>query len=150
MSVEVILMKEVPELGVEGDVVKVSEGFARNYLLPRKVAAPVTDVTRRQLARLREQREAKAGEELARARELANRLASVSCTVVAKVGEDEKLYGSVSPSDIVDSLKSQGIEDVDKNDVVLDKPIKELGVYDVPLKLHADVETSVKIWVVEE
>ncbi len=150
MSVEVILMKEVTDLGVEGDVVKVSEGYARNYLLPRKVAAPVTDATRRQLARMREQREASAKEELSRAGELANRLASVSCTIVAKVGEDEKLYGSVAPSDIVDSLKSQGIDDVDKNHIVLEKPMKELGVYDVPVKLHPEVKTTIKVWVVEE
>ncbi|MFW6151633.1 MAG: 50S ribosomal protein L9 [Verrucomicrobiota bacterium] len=150
MSVEVILMKEEPGLGVEGDVVKVSEGYARNYLLPRKVAAPVTDATRRQLARSREQREANAEKELAKARELANRLGSVSCTVTAKVGEEETLYGSVSPADIFDALKAQGIEDVGKNEIILEKPIKELGVYDVPVKLHPEVETSVKVWVVEE
>jgi large subunit ribosomal protein L9 len=150
MAVEVILMKEVPDLGVEGDVVNVTDGYARNYLFPKDIAAPVTDATRRRLAKIKEQREAEAKEQLSRARELANRLASASCTIVAKVGEDEKLYGSVSAPDIVKSLESQGIEGVDKNHIQLEQPIRELGVYEVPVRLHPEVETTLKVWVVEE
>ena len=149
MATEVFLMMDVANLGKEGDVVKVSDGYARNYLLPRKVAAPVTEATRRRLAKLRVERDAKAKVTLEAARQKAAVLKKASCTITVKTGEGEKMYGSVTPAAIVAVLKEQGIE-LDKDALKMEGPIKELGVFEVPVKLHPDVEASVKVWVVEE
>jgi large subunit ribosomal protein L9 len=149
MAQEVLLMADVADLGEEGDVVSVNEGYARNYLLPKKLAAPVTDATRRQLTKLREQREMKRKSEVSAARELANRVAQVSLTIAVKTAEGEKLYGSVTETDVIDGLKDQGLV-IDRHQVVMDEHIKELGVYDVCVRLHPEVETTVKVWVVEE
>jgi large subunit ribosomal protein L9 len=149
MSKEVLLMTNVAELGGEGDVVTVSEGYARNYLFPRKLAAPVSGATKRRLAKLREQREAKHQEELAAARDKAAKLEKVSCTITVKTGADGKMFGSVTAAHIADVLKSQGTE-IDKHSLLLETPIKELGVYDVKVKLHSEVQGTIKVWVVEE
>lgn len=149
MVMEVLLMADVPDVGSEGDVVKVSDGYARNYLFPRKKAAPVTAATRRQLEKMRRDREEKRKLALAEAQALAAKLESASCTIAVKVAEDEKLYGSVTAAMIAEALKSQGFT-VDRQTVALETPIKELGVFKVPVKLHPDVEATVKVWVVEE
>lgn len=146
---EVLLMADVKDVGAEGDVVRVAEGFARNYLLPKKLAAPVNETTRRRLAKLRQAREEENRVKLAAARELAGRLGGVSCTIPVKVGEGEKMYGSVTSADLADALKAQGVE-LDRHLIVLEAPIKELGVFNVPIRLHPDVEATVKVWVVEE
>lgn len=149
MATEVLLMGDVKDLGSEGDVVKVADGYARNYLLPSKLAAPVTEATKRRLVKVRRDREAATVAEQASARALAAKLADTSCTIAVKVGGDGKLYGSVTPGDIEEQLKSQGIE-IDKHQIELEQPIKELGVFDVKIRLHPDVESSVKVWIVEE
>jgi len=149
MSKEVLLMTDVAGLGSEGEVVKVSEGYARNCLLPQKLAAPVSEGTKRRLAKMREQREATHQAEMAGAREMAKKLAGVSCTITVKTGGDGKMFGSVTTTHIADVLKAQGIE-LDKHGLLLEAPIRELGVYDVKVKLHPEVEASVKVWVVEE
>jgi len=146
---ELMLMADVSGLGKEGDIVKVSDGYARNYLLPRKLAAPATQAMKRKLARLQAQREQMRKEELDLARKRAAALAGVSCTIPVKVGEGEKMFGSVTSSHIVDALKAQGVE-LDRHSLLLDSPIKELGVYDVPVRLHPDVEAKIKVWVVQE
>lgn len=149
MAMEVFLMADVPDLGSEGDVVKVSDGFARNFLYPKKLAAPVTEGTRRRLVKLQKVREEARKLQLEQARQLAARLAKVSCTIAVKAGGNEKLYGSVSTSDIADALKEQGIV-IDKHCIHLDDPIKALGIFEVPVKLHPEVEVTLKLWVVEE
>lgn len=149
MAIEMILMADVADLGAEGQVVKVADGYARNYLIPRKLAAPVTEATRRRLAKQRREREEQQKLELTAAKDLAARMSKVSCTIAAKAGTEEKLYGSVTNADIADSLKSQGFA-IDKQKIGLDEPIKELGVYDISIKLHPEVEATVKVWVVEE
>lgn len=149
MSTEILLMRDVSELGSEGDVVTVADGYARNFLFPRKLAAPVTEATRRRLAKLRREREEDLKARLEGCRRLADRLAGISCTIAVKAGEDEKLYGSVTAADIVDSLKQQGVE-IDRHAVALEHPLKELGVFDVKINLHPQVEATVKVWVVEE
>ncbi|MBM4149148.1 MAG: 50S ribosomal protein L9 [Lentisphaerae bacterium] len=149
MPVEVLLMADVKDLGSEGDVVKVSDGYARNYLLPRGVAAPVTEATRRKLAKQRAERAAELESQLGGAREMAGRLAKASVTVTVKTGDGEKLYGSVTASDIADALKAQGIE-LDRGQIELDSAIKDLGVFDVSVRLHPQVDAKVKVWVVEE
>jgi len=148
MTKEVLLMADVADLGAEGDVVKVSEGYARNYLLPRKLAAPVTGATMKRLEKIRKEREATRKVELAAAQELAAKLEKISCTIPVKAKE-EKLYGSVTVNDVVDALKANGVQ-LDKSKVLLAEPIKELGVFEVKIKLHAEVEATIKVWVVEE
>jgi large subunit ribosomal protein L9 len=150
MSKELLLIATVPDLGAEGDVVTVADGFARNYLLPRKLAAPVTEGTRRQLAKMQKEREVKRKAEVGTARTIASALSQASVTLSAKTtGEGGHLYGSVGAADIVTALADQGIK-LDKSAIELEHPIKELGCFDVKVKLHADVEASVKVWVVEE
>ncbi len=149
MAVEVLLMADVNDLGKEGDVVTVADGYARNFLLPKKLAAPVTDATRRRLAKMIERREKKKAEERTVAQAMVKKLDGVSCTIPVKVGQDEKMYGSVTAADIAKSLEAQGVE-VDRHTLVLEQPIKELGVFDVEVRLHADVKGSIKVWVVEE
>lgn len=149
MDIEVLLMADVKGLGAEGDVVKVSDGYARNFLLPGKLAAPVTHATRKRLEKIRKNRELSRKEELAKASEMAAKLAGVSCTIPVKVGKDEKLYGSVAAADIVEALKAGGVQ-LDKEQLVLEQPIKDLGVFEVKVRLHPEVEAAVKVWVVEE
>jgi large subunit ribosomal protein L9 len=149
MGTEVLLMSDVESLGAAGDVVTVSDGYARNYLLPRKLAAPVTAAARAKLAKLQQERAAIRKAELDEARKLAARLAAVSCTVTAKTGEEGKLYGSVTTADIAATLAAQGIE-IDRHKIVLEAPLKDLGVFDVKVKVHTDVEATVKVWIVEE
>ena len=110
MSVEMILMQDVKDLGIAGQVVRVAEGFARNYLVPNKFAAPVTESTRRQLAKLQVQREADRKVAVEKARELAAKVEKGSYTIAMKVGEGEKLFGSVTNGDILKVLASQGFE----------------------------------------
>lgn len=149
MSVEMILMQDVKDLGTAGQVVKVSDGYARNYLLPRNLAAPVTEATRRQLAKLQVQREAERKVAVEKAKNLAASIQKGSYTITVKVGEGEKLFGSVTNNDILKKLSEQGFE-LDKHAVELEAPIKELGAYDVKVKVHPEVEALIKVWVVQE
>ena len=150
MATEVLLMADVKDLGSEGDIVEVSDGYARNYLFPKVLASGVTDVTRRRLEKIRKDRVVAQEAEIAAAKELAGKLKDVSCTISVKVGQDEKLYGSVTATDIIDQLQKQGFDEIDKNQLLMDEPIGELGVFNINLKLHPEVETPVKVWVVEE
>ena len=149
MSAEVLLMADVPDLGMEGDVVIVADGYARNFLVPKRLAAPVTEIAKKRLEKIRLDREAAKQAEIDAAQQLAAKLEKVSCTMPVKVSDGEHMFGSVSSVDIAASLQEQGFE-IDKDLIQLDLPIKELGVYDIAIKLHADVQASVKVWVVEE
>ena len=149
MAVEILLMQDVKDLGTEGQVVRVTEGFARNFLVPKKLGAPVTDATRRQFAKLQKVREIerKAAEDKARA--FAAEIEKGSYTISMKVGEGEKLFGSVTSGDIVKVIAAQGFE-VEKHAVQIENPIKELGVYEVKVKVHPTVDAVIKVWVVQE
>ena len=149
MSVEMILMQDVKDLGVAGQVVKVADGYARNYLVPNKFAAPVTESTRRQLAKLQAQREAQRKAAVEKARIQAEALQKVSCTIAMKVGEGDKLFGSVTSGEIIKALAAQGVE-LDKHAIELEAPIRELGAFEVKVKVHPEVETTIKVWVVQE
>lgn len=149
MSVEMILMQDVKDLGSAGQIVKVSEGYARNYLLPNKLAASVTESTRRQLAKLQAQREIERKAAVEKARDLSAAIQKGRYTIAMKVGEGDKLFGSVTAGDILKALASQGFE-LDKHAVELENPIKELGVFEVKVKVHPEVETLIKVWVVQE
>lgn len=152
MSVEVLLMTDVEDLGKEGSVVKVADGHARNYLLPRGLAAPVTAATRRQLEKLRAERDAQRKAERKAAAELAARLSQVSVTIAVKTaGEADgaRLYGSVTAADIIGKLAEQGIV-LDRAALQLEHPLKELGVFDITAALYPEIQATFKVWVVEE
>lgn len=148
MSVEVILLSDVEKLGKAGETVHVAPGYARNYLLPRELAGPVTAATLKRLEKLRKEREELARIQLAEAKSKANKIKSASVTIRAKTTDGSALYGSVKVADIVDALGSQGI-DIDRTQVQLDEDLKFVGQYDIPVKLHAEVTVDVKVWVVE-
>lgn len=149
MSIEMILMQDVKDLGVAGQVVKVADGYARNFLVPNKLAAPVTESTRRQLAKLQVQREAEKKAAREKAVTLAAAIQKGSYTISMKVGEGDKLFGSVTSHEILKALSAQGFE-LDKHAVELENPIKELGMFEVKVKVHPEVEALIKVWVVQE
>ena len=134
---EVILREHVDNLGRRGEVVKVADGYARNYLLPRKLALLVTEGNKKQIEREREKLEAKEAEEKKVAEAMSARMASLELEISRRVGETEALYGSVTTSDIAEALAKKGF-DVDRRKVVLQEPIKKLGQFDVPVRLQRD------------
>lgn len=146
---KVILRQDVEQLGKTGDTVVVKDGYARNYLIPRNIAYPATEGNLRALEEERKQRERRAQKELRHAEKLARELEKVSLTIKMKVGEDDKLFGSVTPQTVADALKEKGIN-VDRRLIELDEPIKALGIYTVNVKLHQNVAGKVKVWVVRE
>ena len=146
---EVILREHVDNLGRRGEVVKVADGYARNYLLPRKLALLATEGNKKQIERERAKFDAKEAEEQKVAGAIAERLASVAIEIARKVGETEALYGSVTTSDIAEALAAKGF-DVDRRKLQLQEPIKKLGEYTIPVKLHRDVGTSIKVRVIAE
>ena len=146
---EVIMREHVDNLGRRGEVVKVADGYARNYLLPRKLALLATDGNKRQIERERAKFDASEAEEKKVADALAARLANVEVEIARKVGETQALYGSVTSADIVEALTAKGF-DIDRRKLHLPEPIKKIGQYDVPLRLHRDVTVSIKVKVVAE
>lgn len=148
MSVEVILLNDVPALGQAGATVRVAPGYARNYLLPKGIAGPVTQATLRRLEKLRKEREELARLQLAEAKAKAAKLKDINVTVRAKTTDGTNLYGSVRVEDIVSAIAAQGV-DVDRTQIALEAPLTTVGQFDVPVKLHADVELTIKVWVVE-
>jgi large subunit ribosomal protein L9 len=146
---EVILREHVESLGRRGDVVKVAEGYARNYLLPRKLALPVTDHNKRQIERERKAAEARDIEEKSGAEAIAVRLSQLEVEIRRRVGENDTLYGSVTSADISQALKDKGF-DVDKRKIVLPEPLKALGENTVPVKIHREVTAQVKVKVLPQ
>jgi large subunit ribosomal protein L9 len=149
MARELILMADIEGLGLEGAKVKVTDGYARNFLLPRKLAVPISNAALKRLEKNRLARELRQKQDHESAQALAASLEKLSCTIVVKVGENDKLFGSVTVADIAENLKTQGLE-LDKRKIHLPEPIRELGVYSVKIKLHPEVEAALKVWVVGE
>jgi large subunit ribosomal protein L9 len=146
---EVILREHVEHLGRRGDIVKVAEGYARNYLLPRKLALAVNEGNKRQIERERKNAEARELEEKSQADAFAARLADVEVAIPRRVGENDTLYGSVTSVDIASALAAKGFE-IDRRKIVLAEPLKALGQVTVPIKIHRDVTAQVKVSVVPE
>jgi large subunit ribosomal protein L9 len=146
---EVILREHVEHLGRRGDLVKVADGYARNYLLPRKLALLATESNKQQIERERVKFEIKELEEQKSAQAVADRMANLDLEITRKVGETEALYGSVTSSDIADALAAKGFE-LDRRKLQLADPIKRLGEFEVPVKLHRDVTVKLKVRVVAE
>jgi len=146
---EVILREHVDNLGRRGEVVKVADGYARNYLLPRKLALLVTDGNKQQIERERGKFEAREQEEKKVAEAMAARLSGVEIQIARKVGETEVLFGSVTSTDVATAMAAKGFE-IDRRRLTLREPIKKLGEYDIPLRLHPDVTIPIKVKVVAE
>jgi large subunit ribosomal protein L9 len=147
---EIILTQDVDKIGKTGSVMKVKDGFARNFLFPRNLAIPATPANLKRIeqeakmvANLRQQQKEKA-------ETLCERLNGISITVPAVTHDEEKLYGSVSSADIIEALNQEGISEFTKEAVVLDEPIKSIGVYDVTIRLHPEVSAKIKVWVVKK
>lgn len=146
---EVILRQAVDKLGHPGDIVKVSAGFARNFLLPRGVAYEATPGNKKRIAQEKDRLQAAENLRVASAQELAAKLEQVSLTFSARVGEEGKLFGSVTTADIAQQLEAQGFAMIEKRMIDLHEPIRALGIYKVPIKLHADVKPEIKVWVIK-
>jgi large subunit ribosomal protein L9 len=145
----VLLLKNVEHVGPRGDMVEVSDGYARNYLIPRKLATLATSGVTAFAERLKKAETSRREQEGAQLKEFAERLSAASCTLVRKSGEDGKLFGSVTPADVAAALGTQGFE-VDRRKIEMGEPIKSLGVYTVSARLSAEHVASVKVWVVRE
>lgn len=146
---KIILRQDHEKLGKIGDTVVVKDGYARNFLIPRKIAYPATEGSLRALEEEKRQHAKRTEKEHHGAEKLAHELEKISVTVKMKVGEDDKLFGSVTSQVIADALQEKGFT-IDKRTIELEEPIKSLGIYTVPVKLHSNVTGKVKIWVVRE
>jgi large subunit ribosomal protein L9 len=146
---EVILREDVTKLGRRGEVVKVAEGYGRNFLLPRGLAMAVTDANKAMIAKERKANDARLAKEKAECESLAARIGALRFVAPRKVGENDVLYGSVTSGDIAEFLKTKGIE-IDRRKVLLDEPIKRLGDHEVKIKLHPEVTAILKLLVSKE
>jgi len=146
---EVILREDVDKLGRRGDVVKVAEGYGRNFLLPRGLAMAVNEANKAMIAKERKAHELRAAKEKAEFESVAQRIASLRFIAPRKVGEHDVLYGSVTSGDIAEFLKAKGVE-IDKRKVQLDEPIKKLGEHEVSVKLHPEVSANLRVLVTKE
>jgi large subunit ribosomal protein L9 len=146
---EVILREHVDNVGRRGEIVKVADGFARNYLLPRKLALLATDGNKQRIERERARFEAREADERKIAEAMAARMADVELEIARRVGETDALYGSVTSSDIAEALNAKGFE-IDRRKVHLQEPIKRLGEFEIPVRLQRDVTATIRLKVVAE
>ncbi|NQU95297.1 MAG: 50S ribosomal protein L9 [Candidatus Omnitrophica bacterium] len=146
---KVILLQDLKELGKEGDAVKVKDGYARNYLFPRKLATPHNAQTLKSLEVKKKKTELLLKKEKAKAEELAKTLSQLSLTISMESGAEDKLFGSITPENIFQALNQEGIH-IDKKSITIAEPINKLGVYNVEVKLHPGVKQSLRVWVVKK
>lgn len=146
---DIILKEDVQNLGRALEVVKVKNGYAHNFLFPRGLAVLATDSAKKMLENERLKLEEKSRQEKADQQKIADKMKDVSLTIAAKVHEGEKLYGSISASDIAAKLKEVGY-DIDKRNVLLAEPIKQLGMFSIKIQLHREVEAKVKLWIISD
>ena len=143
---EIILRQDVDKIGKAGNVVKVKEGFARNYLIPRGLAFIATSANLKRLEEEARHKQSQADKVKKEAGELAKRLNGLSCTVSVEVNENEKPYGSITALEIAKALEVEGFK-LDKHSILLEKPIEELGIFEVDIKLHPEVQSKIRLWV---
>lgn len=146
---EVILNKDVADIGTAGQVVKVKEGFARNFLFPQNLAKPVTSGSLKILEQQKQIKFEQSLKQKEQALELKRRLDSFSLTIAALAQDEEKLYGSISAQDVFEALKNEGFL-INKNNINLIDPIKSLGIYEIQVDLHPEVTAKLKLWVVKK
>ena len=142
---EVILTHNIVGLGAESDQVKVAAGYARNYLFPQKLAIPLTGANKRRIEALRQRRAEREAHELNTMTELAKSISKLICVVTVKTGEDGKMFGTVTSGMIADQLKTQFDVSLDKKKIHLEQPIRSLGDHEIELRLHADVNATLKV-----
>ncbi len=146
---KVILKQDIKDIGMGGEIVTVKDGYARNFLIPKGMVSPATT---RNVDRVKHDQEV-ISNHLKKVRGtaagLAERINNVSCTIAKRVGENERLFGSVTSKDIEEALREEGIV-INRRKIDMEGPIKELGVFDIPIKLHADIKAQLKLWVVEK
>lgn len=147
MAVELILLEDIKGLGGMGDQVSVREGYARNFLLPKDKATLATADAVRQLEARKAKRQAEYEAQVAQAKELAEKVGRMSVTITVEASDEDKLYGSVAAQQVAEALSENGVT-VERSQVLLEAPIRELGVYSVDVALHREVQTTVKVWVV--
>lgn len=147
---KVILIREVKSLGRRDDIVNVAEGYARNYLFPRKLAVPATDANLAEYEKRRKAEESRGEKAIEEAKELVDRLAEVQVTIKGKAGTGTKLYGSITHADIAEALEQQTGIKIDKRKIEMEEPIKSLGEYEIPIHLHREAITQLKVEVVAE
>ncbi len=149
-TIKLILRQDIEKLGDAGEVVAVRPGYARNYLLPQGLAYAATTANMRQLEEERKRAEVRAKRDYLEAKRRASKLENVSLTFHVNAGEESKLFGSITSADIAGRLNEQDLDfQVDRRWIDLEEPIKSLGVYNVPVRLHADVKPEVKVWVIK-
>ena len=146
---KVILTEKLENVGQPGDLITVKDGYARNYLFPNNKAVHATTQNMKQFEHQKRCISEKLNKIKSEAEKLAKKLEQISCTVIKPAGEEDKLFGSVTSSDICESLKNEGIE-IDKKKISLDAPIKELGIFNISVKLHPEITATLKVWVVKE
>jgi large subunit ribosomal protein L9 len=146
---QVILLENIPSLGKAGDQVKVSDGYGRNYLIPKKKAILATEKSLKVIEHQKRQVQQRIEKAKRDAEKMAQQITTLSCTFAKTIGESGKLFGSVTSMDIENYLKENGIE-VDRKKISLEEPIKNLGMFAVPIKLHPEVTAQLKVWVVQE
>ena len=145
---KIILRKDVDNLGDAGEVVNVKPGFGRNYLIPREFAYPATKGFLKVYEQEKKLHENKSAWDLHKAQQLAGKLGNLSLEATVQVGEDDKVFGAVTAQDIAGLIAAKGYE-IDKRDILLDEPIKALGIYNVPIKIATDVKAEIKVWVIK-
>jgi large subunit ribosomal protein L9 len=146
---EVILREDIDKLGARGQLVKVAPGYARNYLLPKRLAVPATEANKKIIEQERQAHLRKEAKLVAEAADLGKMMANLSITITQKAGENDQLFGSVTSKDIAEALEKQGYT-VERRKILLDEPIKTLGEFKVPLRLHREVTTEIAVHVVKE
>jgi large subunit ribosomal protein L9 len=146
---KIILKKDIEKLGNAGEIVETKRGYARNFLIPNGSAVEASSVNMKIYEQERHAIEQKRQQEIAEAQVFANKLNGVSITATVQVGEEDKVFGAVTSQNLADLLAEKGVE-LDRRKIVLDEPLKALGVFEVPVKLHAQVEAQIKVWVVRE
>ncbi len=146
---EIMLVEAVSGLGEEGDVIKVSDGYARNFLIPKKLAVEATDKKRRIFEHEKRQYASRDAKSKRDAERLAGVLSDATCSIPMRAGNTDRLFGSVTTMDIASALSEQGFE-IDRRKIELDEPIKELGAFTVPIKLHPEITASIRVLVIRK
>ena len=146
---EIILREDIDKLGQRGQVVKVAAGYARNFLLPRKLAVPANESNKKIVEQERQAHLRREAKQVSEAQELGKMMAAVSVTIHQKAGENDQLFGSVTAKDVADALAAKNFT-IDRRKIHLDEPIKQLGEFKVPLRLHKDVTVEITVNVVKE
>jgi large subunit ribosomal protein L9 len=146
---KVILRQDVPDLGSAGQAIEVKAGYGRNFLFPRNLAIPATKANLRAIGEIEKQNQIRERKKRREAEKMKERLEKLSLTIEVLVGEEDKIFGSVTSQNVAEQLASQGIT-IDKKNILLEDPIKSLGVYTVPIKVEKDVVANVKMWVIRK